>query len=198
MSLFDNLTVINNLGSFVTYQGDFLDHLESDRLYKYFLENMLWTTDKYMTEGKIMRTKRKIAWFADNNFNYNYSGSSRLPKEWDKELLLVKCNLEKTTKTTYNSCLLNLYHNGDEGMAFHSDDQNHLARGTAVAIVSLGAERFFKLRETKNHQKQHKILLEKGSLLVMTGQTQQYYQHEIPKMAVIKTPRISLTWRTMK
>jgi alkylated DNA repair dioxygenase AlkB len=84
-------------------------------------------------------------------------------------------------------------------MAWHSDDQNHLdPESTTVAIISLGAERFFKLRETKDRSNQYKLTLEKGALLLMRDQTQKYYQHEIPKMVAIKDIRISLTWRTMR
>jgi alkylated DNA repair dioxygenase AlkB len=181
-----------------TYQGEFLSAVESQMLYDYFLHHIQWAHDKAVIYGKRIVTKREIAWFADSGFDYNYSGASRIAQPWDKKVLEIKEKLEYHTGSTFNSCLLNLYHDGSEGMAWHSDDQNHLEPDSPVAIISLGAERFFKLRETKDRDNQHKITLEQGSLLIMAGQTQAHWQHEIPKMAAIKTPRISLTWRSMK
>jgi alkylated DNA repair dioxygenase AlkB len=193
----------------VTYQSEFLTSEECKYYFDYFLNNLVWSHDEARIYGKTIITKRKIAWFADKDFDYDYSGISRIAQDWDPQLLEIKTRLELETGHTFNSCLLNLYHNGAEGMAWHSDDQSHLdPEFTTVAIISLGAERFFKLRETpkKSPPAQgvarsdggiHKVTLEKGSLLLMLDQTQKYWQHEIPKMAAIKEPRISLTWRTM-
>jgi alkylated DNA repair dioxygenase AlkB len=180
-----------------TYQNGFISLEESQLLYDYFLNHIQWAHDEAVIYGKRIITKREIAWFADSGFDYNYSGASRIAQPWDKKVLEIKEKLEYQTGAKFNSCLLNLYHDGSEGMAWHSDDQNLLEPDSPVAIISLGAERFFKLCETKAHENQRKLILEQGSLLLMTGQTQAFWQHEIPKMAVIKTPRISLTWRSM-
>jgi alkylated DNA repair dioxygenase AlkB len=190
--------IIDTNYSKVSYQSDFLTSEECKFYFDYFLNNLVWSHDEARIYGKTIITKRKIAWFADKDFDYNYSGISRIAQDWDPQLLEIKAQLELETGHTFNSCLLNLYHNGAEGMAWHSDDQNHLdPELTMVAIISLGAERFFKLRETKDKSNQFKTTLEEGSLLLMLDQTQKYYQHEIPKMAAIKDIRISLTWRTM-
>jgi alkylated DNA repair dioxygenase AlkB len=193
-----NTTIIDANNSLVTYQSEFLTPLEVESLFEYFLQNLNWQHDTAKIYGKTIITKRKIAWFADSNLNYNYSGTNRVANGiWNDRVLEIKNKLEKATGFTFNSCLLNLYHNGTEGMAWHSDDQNHLEPDSPVAIISLGAERFFKLRETVKKDNHHKVTLEKGSLLLMLGETQKHYQHEIPKMAAIKEPRISLTWRSM-
>jgi alkylated DNA repair dioxygenase AlkB len=204
-------TVFDQVHSQTIYQGGFLTLDESETLYEYFLHNLDWQHDTAKIYGRTIITKRQIAWFADSNLNYNYSGTNRVANGiWDNQVLLIKNKLEKETGFTFNSCLLNLYHNGTEGMGWHSDDQNHLdPDSTTVAIISLGAERFFKLRETpiklplqgavrRTGVPIRKTLLEKGSLLLMLGETQKYWQHEIPKMAAILEPRISLTFRTMK
>jgi alkylated DNA repair dioxygenase AlkB len=202
--------IIDSNNSKVTYQPEFLTNLEARSCFDYFLSNLVWSHDEARIYGKTIITKRKIAWFADKDFDYNYSGISRIAQDWDPLLLKIKAKLEQEAGCTFNSCLLNLYHSGTEGMAWHSDDQNHLdPESTTVAIISLGAERFFKLRETptKNSPAQgmsqgdkgtFKLTLEKGSLLLMREQTQKHYQHEIPKMSAIKDIRISLTWRTMR
>jgi alkylated DNA repair dioxygenase AlkB len=175
-----------------------LTDLEARSCFDYFLSNLIWSHDEARIYGKTIITKRKIAWFADKDFDYNYSGISRIAQDWDPILLKIKAKLELETGCKFNSCLLNLYHNGAEGMAWHSDDQNHLdPEFTTVAIISLGAERFFKLRETVKKANQFKTTLEEGSLLLMLDQTQKYYQHEIPKMSAIKTIRISMTGRSM-
>jgi alkylated DNA repair dioxygenase AlkB len=194
-----NTTIIQTDNSTVTYQPEFLTDQESKYLYEYFLNNLNWQHDTAKIYGKTIVTKRQIAWFADSNLKYNYSGTNRVADGiWDEKVLRIKEKLEKTTGFTFNSCLLNLYHNGSEGMAWHSNDQNHLdPEFTTVAIISIGAERFFKLRETIKRDNQYKVTLEQGSLLLMLNQTQKYWQHEIPKMAAIKVSRISLTWRTM-
>jgi alkylated DNA repair dioxygenase AlkB len=211
MSLFNQPNIIiQTENSSTTYQNNFLTLDEVADLYEYFLDNLDWQHDTARIYGKTIITKRKIAWFADSNLNYNYSGTNRVADGmWNNKVLEIKNKLEKETGFTFNSCLLNLYHNGAEGMGWHSDDQNHLQKYSPVAIISLGAERFFKLRDTpiklplqgvvrRTVLPIHKVLLEKGSLLVMLGETQKYWQHEIPKMATIKEPRISLTFRSMK
>ena len=193
-------TVIDKYNSTVTYQSLFVGTDKSNSLFDYFFDNLNWKNDSAVIYGKTIITKRKIVWFSDKNLDYNYSGLSRVGDgKWDDEVLKIKHKIEVLTGFTFNSCLLNLYHTGQEGMGWHSDDQNHLdLDNTAVAIVSLGAERFLKIRETKDKKIQNKVLLEKGSLLLMLGDTQKHYQHEIPKMLKVGEPRISLTFRTMK
>jgi alkylated DNA repair dioxygenase AlkB len=200
MSIFNQSDIVLSTdNSLITYKDGFLSFEESQSLYEYFLNNLNWVHDEAVIYGKKIVTKRKICWFADSGFDYNYSGASRIANEWNPTVQNIKNTLETETGFGFNSCLLNLYPTGEQGMAWHSDDQNHLdPDSTTVAIISLGAERYFKVRETKLSSNQYKLLLEKGSLLLMQNQTQQYYQHEIPKMLAIKSPRISLTFRTMK
>ncbi len=190
--------ILKTENSLVTYQGQFLGEQEIASYFDYFLENIDWARDQLVRYSKIIFTKREIAWFADDGADYNYSGVSRIGKEWDVQALIIKNRLELATGHKYNSCLMNLYHTGLEGMGWHSDDQNHLEPESAVAIISFGAERWIKLRETSDKTNQKKTLLEQGSLLLMLDQTQKYWQHEIPIMAGVKDIRISLTFRLMK
>ena len=141
-------------------------------------------------------TKRKVAWYGDTNYYYHYSNVTKQALLWTKELLELKEIVEKESSATYNSCLLNLYHSGEEGMAWHSDGEKMLKKNGEIASLTLGAERkfSFKHKETK-----HKvdIVLEKGSLLVMKGTTQTNWLHRLPPTKLIKTPRINLTFRTI-
>ena len=108
----------------------------------------------------------------------------------------IKQLAEKITETTYNSCLLNLYHNGDESMAWHSDDEKTLARHQSIASFSFGAERKFSFKHKTTHQKVS-LILENGSLLVMKDEIQENWWHRLPKTKLVKTPRINLTFRTI-
>jgi alkylated DNA repair dioxygenase AlkB len=191
-----NNHILNNDLGIITYQEQFINDV--DYYFNYFLNSIIWSHDEAVIYGKKIITKRKIAWFANQDFNYNYSGTSRLAQNWDPIVLEIKQELESQTGYQFNSCLLNLYHDGQEGMAFHSDDQNHLEPNSPVAIISFGAERFFKLRKTSDKITSIKQTLSQGSLLLMLTTTQKYWQHEIPKMAAIKSPRISMTFRSMK
>jgi alkylated DNA repair dioxygenase AlkB len=193
-------TLFDDGVSATVYHPEFLTTLESVSLFQYLLDNLAWTNDTARIYGQTIITKRKIVWYSDYNLNYNYSGANRVGDgQWDPEVYKIKQYLEAQTKQTYNSCLLNLYHNGQEGMSWHSDDQNHLIPNTPVAIISLGVSRYFKLRLNSDRKHTiHKILLEQGSLITMSGQTQLYWQHEIPKMLSVKDIRISLTFRSMR
>lgn len=193
----EKTTLITQFG-FVTYLDQLFNLLECAEYFNYFQSNIHWTSDELVIYGKKIITKRKIAWFANSNFDYNYSGVSRIATSWDEKVLEIKQKLQLETGITFNSCLLNYYPTGKEGMAWHSDDQNHLQPNSTVAIISFGVERFFKLRLLSNKSEPVKILLQKGSLLLMLDETQKYWQHEIPKMAGIIDPRISLTFRSMK
>ena len=104
--------------------------------------------------------------------------------------------VEKETGETFNSCLLNLYHSGDEGMAWHSDGEKDLKKNGAIGSLSFGAERkfSFKHKETKETVS---IQLEHGSLLVMKGATQTNWLHRLPPTKRINQPRINLTFRTI-
>ena len=200
-----NPTIFETANSKSVYQQSFIDLDEANKYFEYFLNQIVWVPDSARIYGKTIYTKRQIAWFADYGLDYNYSGTNRVADgKWDDKVLEIKQKLESQTGFEFNSCLLNFYPSGGEGMAFHSDDQNHLQPKSAVAIVSFGAERFLKFRPNpklntleKTQQLAYKITLEKGSLVTMLGETQKYWQHEIPKMAAINSPRISLTFRRM-
>jgi alkylated DNA repair dioxygenase AlkB len=189
--------IIDTTNSLVTYSPDFINVQDYNQIYDYLLHQIPCIHDSARIYGKTIITKRQIALYADESYNYNYSGSNRIAHAWEAEVLKIKQQLEAMTGDTFNSCLLNLYHNGSEGMGWHSDDQNHLEPRSTVAIISFGAERFFKLRETQNKTNQRKISLEAGSVLLMKKETQLYWQHEIPKMMKVLEPRISLTFRSM-
>ena len=198
MDLFGNDPTANLLpcDGTVNYFGPVLNPADTRHYYEEFLHDIPWKNDEAVIFGKHIITARKVAWYGDADFPYTYSGSTKQAKRWTTGLAALKSLVEKITATPFNSCLLNLYHNGDEGMAWHSDDEKSLGKDTTIASLSLGAEREFRLKH-KRLDKKISVLLENGSLLVMKDTTQSHWLHSIPKSKKIKTPRINLTFRTM-
>jgi len=180
----------------VNYHGPIFSHEDADTYFKKLLHTILWQHDTAVMFGKPIVTARKVAWYGDMNFSYTYSGATRHALPWTKELQALKKLTEELTDTSYNSCLLNLYHNGDEGMSWHSDDENSLGKNSTIASLTFGAERRFCLRHRKTKY-DAEVMLEHGSLLVMKGTTQTYWLHSLPKTKKIRTPRINLTFRTI-
>ncbi|TGK04350.1 alpha-ketoglutarate-dependent dioxygenase AlkB [Leptospira selangorensis] len=180
----------------VTYYGTILAKSASDSLLKILLEDIPWKNDEAIIYGKHITTKRKVAWFGDSDYEYTYSNTTKKALPWTKELSELKSLMEEITETKFNSCLLNLYNNGEEGMAWHSDDEKALGKNSVIASLSFGAERkfYFKHKSTKE---QISLILEHGSLLVMRG-AQESWLHSLPKTKSIKQPRINLTFRTMR
>ena len=170
--------------------------MESDFYFNALLAEIDWRCDQAVIFGKHIETKRKVAWYADQSFSYTYSNITKCALPWTQNLQVLKTMVEQKTGETYNSCLLNLYHNGSEGMAWHSDGEKDLKKKGAIASLSFGAIRKFSFKH-KNTKQTVSIVLEKGSLLVMKGNTQTNWLHRLPPTKKVKTPRINLTFRTI-
>lgn len=178
----------------VNYYGRILTVEESNHFYERLLNVIPWENDEAKIFGKHIITKRKVAWYGDKEYAYKYSGSTKYAKLWNKELLDLKKLTEQKLNVNFNSCLLNLYHSGEEGMAWHSDDEKMLQKNGTIASLSFGAERFFAFKHKKTKET-IKILLENGSLLVMKDETQTHWLHRLPPTVKVKSPRINLTFR---
>jgi alkylated DNA repair dioxygenase AlkB len=127
---------------------------------------------------------------------YTYSNTTKQALAWTKELSELKQIVEQLAGTKFNSCLLNLYHNGNEGMGWHSDDEKPLRKNNTIASLSFGAERKFSFKHKQTKQTVS-IVLEYGSLLVMKDATQSNWLHSLPKSKNITQRRINLTFRTI-
>lgn len=180
----------------VNYYGKLLSQPDAD----YFLEQLLnkieWRNDEAIIFGKKIITKRKVAWYGERAFEYIYSNITKFALPWTEELLKLKFLTEQESNETFNSCLLNLYHNGEEGMAWHSDGEPDLKKDGAIASLSFGAERKFAFKHKQTKEK-IELLLEHGSLLIMKGTTQTYWLHRLPPVKNIESPRVNLTFRTI-
>ena len=198
MDLF-NTEILTNLLPFdgeVNYYGRVLDQQTADHYLDALLNTIAWKNDEAVIFGRHIITKRKVAWYGNAGFSYKYSGTTKQAIGWTPELLQLKQLVENITGDQFNSCLLNLYHTGHEGMAWHSDDEKSLGKNTTIASLSFGAERKFALKHRQSKESRS-LLLETGSLLVMKGATQSNWLHSLPKTKKITIPRINLTFRTM-
>lgn len=180
----------------VYYFGKILSDEDTNNYLKILFNTIPWDYDILHIFGKKIITKRKTAWFGDRSFAYTYSGSTKYALPWTKELVALKQLVENRTGTSYNSCLLNLYHNGSEGMSWHSDNEKELLEQGIIASLSLGSERKFSFKH-KTTKQTISLNLEHGSLLVMRGTTQTHWLHSLPVSKRIHTPRINLTFRNI-
>lgn len=200
MDLFSSLinpnTNLLSCDGVVNYHGQILDPLVAKSYFNTLYNTIEWKNDEANMFGKRIITNRKVAWYGDSNYSYTYSNSTKQALIWTKELLELKACVEKLSETTFNSCLLNLYHSGNDGMAYHSDDEASLGKSATIASLSFGAERRFLFKHKKTKET-ISIQLENGSLLVMKAETQAYWAHRLPVSTKIKNPRINLTFRTM-
>lgn len=196
----DSDDMLKNLLSYdgiVNYYGVIFSKKSADICYEYLLQTINWQADRAIIFGKPIETKRKIAWYGSKPFKYTYSNTTKEALTWTPTLLKLKNKIEQVTSESYNSCLLNLYHDGSEGMAWHSDGEKDLQESGTIASLTFGAERKFSFKH-KITQDKIDIELQHGSLLTMKGGTQKHWLHRLPPTTKAHTPRINLTFRTIK
>lgn len=180
----------------VNYYGKIFSKQQADQYYRALLDTIEWRNDEAIIFQKLIVTKRKVAWYGDIPFEYTYSNRTKTALAWTPELLALKGVVERQSGESYNSCLLNLYHSGEEGMAWHSDGEKDLKKDGAIGSLSFGAERKFAFKHKKSGEVVA-VTLEHGSLLVMKGTTQTFWLHRLPPTTKIKTARVNLTFRTI-
>ncbi|MCD2422957.1 alpha-ketoglutarate-dependent dioxygenase AlkB [Niabella pedocola] len=181
----------------VNYYGRIFTPETADAYFNRLMETIQWRNDEAVIFGKRIITKRKVAWYGNKEFAYTYSNATKTALAWTKELLELKQLSEEKTGEQYNSCLLNLYHTGTEGMAWHCDEERELKKNGAIASLSFGAERKFAFKH-KTSGERVDCFLEHGSLLVMKGTTQTLWLHRLPPTKKVLIPRINLTFRTIR
>jgi len=165
-------------------------------LYDELLNEINWENERVVMFGKEIITKRKVAFYSDESIVYTYAGKTKIGLPWKDPLIILKNIVESLTKQTYNACLLNLYHNGDEAMGWHSDNEKEIIANSTIASLSIGASRKFSFKH-KVTKETISIQLENGSLLEMKGTIQSHWLHALPKSKKITEPRINLTFRQM-
>ena len=158
-------------------------------------KNIKWCQDWITLYGKTMRVPRWSSWHAHAQLPYSYSGITHQASDWNKGLLYIKQRIESLSQHQFNSALLNWYRDGEDHISWHSDDEADLGVDPVVASLSLGQARRFLLRRADNHKEKIELSLRHGSLLIMRGQTQAYWQHSVPKQKNVPNSRINLTFR---
>lgn len=179
----------------VTFYDNAFTFAEADNYFKILEFEIAWRADEIKIFGKHYTMNRKTAWYGDRPFEYKYSGTAKTALAWTPLLLQIKERVEKITDFKYNSCLLNYYPDGSDGMSWHSDDEKSMKKNGAIASVSLGAERIFNFKHKVENLKTS-VLLSSGSILLMHGEIQQHWLHSLPKTKKLSKPRINLTFRT--
>lgn len=201
MNLFDQeapqLTNLLPKDGTVNYYGELFSKTETDFFYQHLLSEIQWEHDQAIIFGRLITTKRKAAWYGDRPFNYTYSKITKTALPWTEKLLTLKKKIEKVSGEKFNSCLLNLYHNGNEGMAWHSDAEKDLKKNGAIASLSFGAERKFSFKH-KVDKTTVSLTLQNGSLLIMKDETQSHWLHRLPPTKLVTRPRINLTFRMIE
>lgn len=196
LDLFDSGKRENILpyGGEVSYDPTWLDRGEADSLFAVLLGEEAWQSDIIKMFGKTIVTDRKVIWYGEPGCSYTYSGIKKEPRPWSALMRNLKERVEPHLGMEFNSCLANLYHHGEEGMGWHSDDEPELGEEPEIAVISLGAERKFKFKHKTSNEVVDQVL-GAGSLLVMQGKAQQQWWHSLPKSKRVTEPRISLTFR---
>lgn len=174
------------------YAPNFLTEQQADQSFLNLRNELKWQQEKIQLFGKPVLQPRLQAWHGDKS--YTYSGLSMHPQPWTPTLLQLKSRCEAVAKHTFNSVLANLYRDGQDSMGWHQDNETELGTNPVIASLTLGESRRFVLRHLATKEK-YEVELGHGSLLIMAGETQHYWQHSVPKTAKAKGERINLTFR---
>jgi alkylated DNA repair dioxygenase AlkB len=178
---------------------NFLSIDAASKYFKIINDSINWKQEEITFYGKTYPVPRKTAWYGYEGFNYTYSGISCNPDPWTKELLEIKRDIESFLPSEdFNSVLLNLYRDGNDKVSWHADDEKGLGNNPTIASLSLGATRHFDLKHKDDPNLKMRIDLTPGSLVIMTGELQHNWLHQIPVQKTIKEARINLTFRTIK
>lgn len=179
------------------YKPTFFSRAEVDMLIPKLKETIHWNQETIQMYGKILNTPRLTAWYGDNSKTYAFSGKKYDPYPWTDELLFIKHRVDAACDITFNSVLLNLYRNGNDSVAWHADDEPELGTNPIIASVSFGQMRRFDVRHKLDKKQKYSVDLENGSLLIMKGDLQHNWEHQIPKSTKALRERINLTFRVI-
>lgn len=178
---------------------NFIKYEDSLRYLDILSGSINWRQEEIKLYGKVYTVPRKTAWYGYPGLNYTYSGIKCNPEPWTPELMEIKKDIESFHPgQDFNSVLLNMYRDGNDKVSWHSDDEKELGKNPTIASVSLGASRRFDLKHKEDPNDRLEIELKSGSLIIMKGELQHFWLHQIPQQKKIAAPRINLTYRTIK
>lgn len=186
---------INN-GEYL-YIPDFYDKDTADTFLQRLINDIKWKQESMNMYGKEIPFPRLTAWYGDSDRPYSFSGITLNPNPWSKGLLKIKEDIEEKADVNFNSVLLNRYRDGNDSISWHTDAEKELGQNPVIASVNFGAERKFQLKHKDTNEK-IEILLKHGSLLIMQGELQHFWKHQVPKTKKVTTERVNLTFRVIK
>jgi alkylated DNA repair dioxygenase AlkB len=169
--------------------------LSSEQLKEVEFTNIHWKQDNIKLYGKTIPLPRLTSWYGDSGKSYTYSGINSKPNEWNKGLLYLKSRIEEFAGVTFNSVLLNWYRNGEDYLNWHADDEKELGVNPVIASANFGETRDFLVRKNNDNSKKLVLPLKNGTLLIMRGEMQHYWQHSVPKRKKVRGSRFNLTFR---
>jgi alkylated DNA repair dioxygenase AlkB len=199
LSFFDGPAKYSHLPeALLDYRPGIFDPNESAIFLKAFINTTPWIQETVQMYGKMMKTPRLTAWYGDSNKSYTFSGNKYYPSPWTEDLLKVKARIEPIAGMAFNTVLLNYYRDGNDSVAWHSDDEYELGIKPVIASVSFGQIRRFDVRQKQNHRHKYAVDLENGSLLLMKGDLQALWEHKIAKSVKPMKERVNLTFRVIR
>lgn len=201
MNLFEAVSekiVLDLSDAEIVYYPNFFDQTDANAIFEELKTTTNWQQDEITVFGKKHLQPRLTALFGNNGKSYSYSNIKMNPTPWTVLLEKIKLKIQSVVQTNFSTVLLNLYRSGQDSNGWHADDEKELGQNPVIASVSFGAPRFFYLQHKTNKSLKQKILLEHGSLLVMSGTTQHFWKHQIPKTTKQLDQRINLTFRLIR
>jgi alkylated DNA repair dioxygenase AlkB len=199
----EQLSIFNS-GQSLKLPADLMDYFpniftreESAGLMQKLKDTIQWKQETIQMYGKLLNTPRLTAWYGENSKTYAFSGKNYDPYPWTPELLFIRQRVEQAAGMAFNSVLLNDYRNGNDSVAWHADDEPELGLNPVIASVSFGQARRFDVRHKQNHKLKYSVELENGSLLIMKGDLQHNWEHQVPKSTKAINERINLTFRVI-
>jgi alkylated DNA repair dioxygenase AlkB len=177
---------------------NFFAQKEADHFLQNLKTSVQWKQEPIKMFGKLVMQPRLTAWYGDADKSYTYSGITMKPNNWTKELLDIKTRIEAVSNVQFTSALLNLYRDGQDSMGWHRDNERELGENPTIGSVSFGQSRIFKMREYATKENTRSMQLTHGSFLCMQGETQHFWEHQIPKTKKILAERINITFRKLQ
>lgn len=181
----------------IVYYPNFFKLDVADLLFHKLQNEIPWQQDDITVYGKTYAQPRLTALFGNEGKPYGYSNIVMQPNAWNSTTMFIKTEIEKICDENFTTVLLNNYRSGQDSNGWHADNEKELGRNPTIASISFGSERVFQMKHNTLDLKQN-ILLEHGSLLLMSGTTQHFWKHQIPKTKKVISPRINLTFRILK
>jgi len=172
----------------------FYQQHEAEQLFTLLLQSLAWQQEQIFLYGRWLKVPRLMCWYGDQQAEYKYSGVNHQPLPWIEPLSLIKDKIQSYYPCVFNSVMANLYRDGNDSMGCHADDEKELGENPLIASLSLGEQRLLKFRHQKTKQV-FDVTLSNGDLLLMRGEIQHHWRHELPKTKKLKTERINLTYR---